>query len=221
MQFVVFEKIYECLFIPNCTRKIIWLPVNNIHEKISPCWLVKKFRHGWAGVTHAYHAIREKLRHPGRALDLKTKDLIGHLEFLFRDFPVNQFNFKFLHLISTFWTNFVFLHSKNFKFLHCLGLIDMLSANQQGEIFSWILLRVQSHNCECKLAVWLAIEERVFSVELHLLLTPVASKNFKKLNGYELHERASIRKEFIFWWRHLIRGFSQPRSQVPLSTFWK
>jgi len=36
-----------------------------------------------AGGTHAYHAIREKLRHelrnPGRALDLKTKDLIGHL----------------------------------------------------------------------------------------------------------------------------------------------
>ena len=33
--------------------------------------------------THVYHAIREKLRHqlrhPGRALDLKTKDLIGHL----------------------------------------------------------------------------------------------------------------------------------------------
>ena len=31
----------------------------------------------------AYHAIREKLhhqlRHPGRALDLKAKDLIGHL----------------------------------------------------------------------------------------------------------------------------------------------
>ena len=33
--------------------------------------------------THEYHAIREKLRHqlrhPGRALDLKAKDLIGHL----------------------------------------------------------------------------------------------------------------------------------------------
>ena len=33
--------------------------------------------------THVYHAIREKLRHqlrhPGRAVDLKTKDLIGHL----------------------------------------------------------------------------------------------------------------------------------------------
>ena len=32
---------------------------------------------------HEYHPIREKLRlelrHPGRALDVKTKDLIGHL----------------------------------------------------------------------------------------------------------------------------------------------
>ena len=44
---------------------------------------MKKFRDGSAEGTHAYHAIREKLRHelrhPGRALDLKTKDLIGHL----------------------------------------------------------------------------------------------------------------------------------------------
>ena len=80
---MVFEKIYECLFVPNCTRKIIWLPVNNRHEKISPCWLMKRFRDGWAEGTHVYHAIREKLRHqlrhPGRALDLKSKYLIGHL----------------------------------------------------------------------------------------------------------------------------------------------
>ena len=27
--------------------------------------------------TYAYHAIREKLRHKGRGLDLKTKDFIG------------------------------------------------------------------------------------------------------------------------------------------------
>ena len=44
---------------------------------------MKKFRDGLAEETHAYHAIREKLRnqlrHPGRALDLKAKDLIGHL----------------------------------------------------------------------------------------------------------------------------------------------
>ena len=76
----------------------------------------------------------------GLHLIWKQKIWLAISEFLFRDFPVNQFKFKFLHLISTFCTNFVFLHSKNFKFLHCLGLIDMLSANQNGEIFSYILL---------------------------------------------------------------------------------
>ena len=44
---------------------------------------MKKFRDGKAEETHAYHAIREtsrhQLRHPGRALDLKAKDFIGHL----------------------------------------------------------------------------------------------------------------------------------------------
>ena len=34
VQFVVFEKIYKCLFIPDCTKKIIWLRFNNFHEKI-------------------------------------------------------------------------------------------------------------------------------------------------------------------------------------------
>ena len=40
---------------------------------------MKKFREE----THEYHVTREKLRHelrhPGRALHLKAKDLIGHL----------------------------------------------------------------------------------------------------------------------------------------------
>ena len=44
---------------------------------------MKKFRNGKTEEMHAYNAIREKLRHqfcnPRRALDLKTKDLIGHL----------------------------------------------------------------------------------------------------------------------------------------------
>ena len=44
---------------------------------------MKKFRNGKTEETHVYHTIREilrhQLRHPGRALDLKTKDLIGHL----------------------------------------------------------------------------------------------------------------------------------------------
>ena len=68
MQFGVW-KIYKCLFIPNCTRKILWLLII----------YMKKFTEGLAEETHAYHAIREKLRLPGRALDLKAKDLIGHL----------------------------------------------------------------------------------------------------------------------------------------------
>ena len=41
---------------------------------------MKKFPNGKTEETHVYHAIREKLRHQlrhlGRALDLKTKDLI-------------------------------------------------------------------------------------------------------------------------------------------------
>ena len=40
---------------------------------------MKNFRNGKTEETRVNHAIREKLRHPGRALDLKTKDLIGHL----------------------------------------------------------------------------------------------------------------------------------------------
>ena len=44
---------------------------------------MKKFRNGKTEEMHVYQAIREKLRHrlrhPGRALDLKTKDFIGHL----------------------------------------------------------------------------------------------------------------------------------------------
>ena len=42
---------------------------------------IKKIRNAYMEETHMYYAIREKLRHqlrhPGRALDLKTKDLIG------------------------------------------------------------------------------------------------------------------------------------------------
>ena len=34
VQFVVFEKIYSCLFIPNCTRNHVITYTNNIHGKI-------------------------------------------------------------------------------------------------------------------------------------------------------------------------------------------
>ena len=33
MQFVVFEKINKCLFIPNCTGKIMRLRMKNVHKK--------------------------------------------------------------------------------------------------------------------------------------------------------------------------------------------
>ena len=67
---------------------------------------------------------------------LLSENLSGILFFCYCYFkvPANHF------LISTFCTNFVFLHSKNVKLLHCLGLIDMLSANQKAEILVCILL---------------------------------------------------------------------------------
>ena len=74
VKFVVFEK---------CTSAYLF---QITQEKSCDYLLItymKKFRNGKTEETHVYHAIREKLRHqlrhPGRALDLKTKDLIGHL----------------------------------------------------------------------------------------------------------------------------------------------
>ena len=44
-----------------------------------------------------------------------------------------------INLISTFCTQFQ-LFALNFNFLHCLGLIDVFSANEHAEIFACILL---------------------------------------------------------------------------------
>ena len=51
--------------------------------------------------------------------------------------------FLSVNLISSFCTQFQ-LFALNFSFLHCLGLIDMLSANQHGKIFACILLYLKS-----------------------------------------------------------------------------
>ena len=48
--------------------------------------------------------------------------------------------FPSINLISTFCTQF-HLFALNFNFLHCLGLIDVLSANELAEIFACVLLR--------------------------------------------------------------------------------
>ena len=74
VQFGVFEKFTSaCLF---------QIAQEKSRDYLSIIYM-KKFRNGKTKETHVYHAIREKLRHqlrhPGRALDLKTKDLIGHV----------------------------------------------------------------------------------------------------------------------------------------------
>ena len=142
VQFVIFEN-----FIPNCTRKIMWLLINNLY--------MKKFRDGWAEGTHAYHAIREKLRHqlrqPGRSLDLKTKDLIGHL---WVSLIIDQ---------SECTVCFLFLHWIN-SFLHRLKKKTVLPlTNQNGEIFSCILLLLKNESNDLiyyppkKIIVWLSL----------------------------------------------------------------
>ena len=121
-------KIYKCLFIPNCTRKIMWLLINNIHEKIS--------------CMHVYHAIREtlchQLRHPGRALDLKTKDLIGHL---WVSLIIDQ---------SECLVCFLFLHWIN-SFLHCLKKnCTALNQSQWRNFFMYIIRLKNSSQKENK-----------------------------------------------------------------------
>ena len=74
VQFVVFEKFTSAYLFQIAQEKSYdYLLIIDM----------KKVRDGSAEERHAYHAIREKLRHqlrhPGRALDLKTNDLIGHL----------------------------------------------------------------------------------------------------------------------------------------------
>ena len=50
------------------------LLINNIHEKFTR-WLSRRN----ARVSRNQGKLCHQLRHPGRAIDLKTKDLIGHL----------------------------------------------------------------------------------------------------------------------------------------------
>ena len=122
-------------------------------------WLlyVKKFRDVKADETHAqYHAIREKLRdelrHPGRALDLKAKDLIGHL---WVSLIIDQ---------SECLVCFLFLHWIN-SFLYCLKKKPaLLLTNQKGEIFSCILLVQIIMRLIWKQKIWLAICEFLWSL---------------------------------------------------------
>jgi len=65
-------KIYERIFIPNSTRKIMWLLINNIHENNSR-WLSRRNPR----VSRNQGKITPSIA-PSRArLDLKAQDLIG------------------------------------------------------------------------------------------------------------------------------------------------
>ena len=128
MQSGVFEKvlIYSKLH----KKKIKWLLINNIHEK---------FRDGLAEETHTCHAIREKLRHPGSALDLKAKDLIGHL---WVSLIIDQ---------SECLVCFLFLHWIN-SFLHCFNKKYCTALNQsEWRIFFMYIIYSETR---AKLSAW-------------------------------------------------------------------
>ena len=119
---LAFWKTHKCKLIPNWMRKTVWLLINNINMKnlregcfeLYGLWTL--FSVLWARLTAGgfnYHAIRKKLRHPGRALDLKIKDLIGYLwTSLFIDQSECLLYYFFLHSITSF------LHCVKEK-LHC------------------------------------------------------------------------------------------------------
>ena len=60
------RKIYEYLFIPNCTRKIIWLLVNNIQVTISVTlqyffrdkWRIKLLQLYWMKIWHVNSSVK-------------------------------------------------------------------------------------------------------------------------------------------------------------------
>ena len=96
---------------------------------------LKKDRDGWAEGTHVYHAIREKLRHPGRALDLEAKDLIGNL---WVSLIIDQ---------SECLVCYLFLHWIN-SFLHCLKKnCTALNQLEWRNFFMYIISLKKRHVC--------------------------------------------------------------------------
>ena len=67
----------------------------------------------------------------------------AHLLQIAREKSFDYLLIVYIQKFKFFSFNFNFLHS-NFNFLHCLGLIDMLSANQHGESFACILLETET-----------------------------------------------------------------------------
>ena len=95
---------------------------------------MKKFRDGWAEGTHAYHAIREKLRHQlrhrGRVLIWKQKIWLAICEFLWSLTNQNTW------FVSSFYTELTL-------FCNLKKKTALLLTNQNGEIFSCISLGIK------------------------------------------------------------------------------
>ena len=131
MQFGAFE-IFTSAYLSKLHKKNH--VINNVYEKIS-----RRLSRRNARVSHNQGKIA-----PSRACAwFESKRFDWPSVSFFDHWPIRTLGLLPVctcqsFLISTFCTNLVFLHSKNFKFLQCLGLIDMLSANQNGEIFHGI-----------------------------------------------------------------------------------
>ena len=99
-------KIYRCLFIPNCTRKIMWLLINNIYEKLLR-WLSRRNAHIWCNQT-------KNCASQGVRLIWKQKIRLAICEFLW--LLTNQ----------NAWFVSLFLH---WMFLHCFKKKPLLLTN--------------------------------------------------------------------------------------------
>ena len=176
----------------------MWLLINNIYEQKE------------SGKNCAIQGVR---------LIWKQNTWLAICEFLFRDFPVNQFSFKFLHSPSSFFIQFQ-LFALNFNFLHCLGLIDILSANPHGEIFAcilfWILFDISALGIEMKnwklvLTSSSQLQNKWFlTVDGTILGDPGTVRGGGKINGREKHsgeEKSRTRRRA---WLFFARIFSRP-----------
>ena len=116
-------KMYKCLSIPNCTRKMMWLLINNIHEKILR-WLSRRN----ACVSRNQRKIAPSIV-PSRACAWFESKIFDWPSVSFFDhWPI-----RMLGLLPLFALNWLF--SALFSKKDCT-----LLTNQNGEIFSGILL---------------------------------------------------------------------------------
>ncbi len=135
---------------------------------------------------------------------LKHSDIGRH--FVLARFPT----FLSTNLISTFCTQFQ-LFALNFNFLHCLGLIDVLSANEHAEIFVCILLLNEFDGYFLCLSL-AKIRDTLPLIFTPFFLTLISDKkrlmlHFQKSSSSFLCYLASFRKMLLIY---PVAGFRRP-----------